>query len=559
MANADRTPPSARPRPQQSGIYRQIRDVSVAGILVTLVLALGTALALTLVQEDSARDRTLSTAVMAAASAPRTAAPASDEEAAATVRQMVLGTTEVDLFAYYDASGSPDAFYDAVLDEGDAAVLPALDPALMEQLQASEGVVLSDAQAPGGADHCAYAAVRTPEGQVVGYAMAGIYLHSIRQTVGRTLVAYLLVGILALTVGALLSMQLARRIKTELLGYEPNDFRDLFLRRMELLDALDEGLLAIDRDRRIIYINRAAAELLSMDKNAVMGKLLEEVYPRSTIARVLRTGKAEYGVGLESLRHVRVLSDRMPVRRDGKLVGAVAIFRNRTEVANLARELTGVQHIVEAMRAYTHEFMNKLHVILGLLQLGEADRAEEYVLQLTQTRALSTGKISACISEPSVAALLIGKSCRAAELGVKMTLDPESRLSAEPFLPPAAIITILGNLIENAFDAFRNMPAGGQHQVDVSIREEGPVLLLSVDDNGPGMAPDLAEHIFERGVTTKGSGHGTGLFLVRRTVDTFQGEVRVESTQGVGSSFIVSFRRPDTEDPTPGRTGEPSE
>ena len=105
--------------------------------------------------------------------------------------------------------------------------------------------------------------------------------------------------------------------------------------------------------------------------------------------------------------------------------------------------------------------MNKLHVILGLLQLGEADRAEEYVLQLTRTRALSTGKISACISEPSVAGTCsIGKSCRAAELGVEN--DPGPRRAASPPSPSAprlAIITILGNLIENAFDAFRNMPA----------------------------------------------------------------------------------------------------
>ena len=318
---------------------------------------------------------------------------------------------------------------------------------------------------------------------------------------------------------------------------------------MELLDALDEGLLAIDRDRRVIYINRAAAELLSLDKAASLGRLLEEVRPQSSIARVLRTGKAEYGVSVQTKRRIRVISDRMPVRRDGKLVGAVAIFRNRTEVARLARELTGVQHIVEAMRAYTHEFMNKLHVILGLLQLGEAGRAEEYVLQLTRTRALSTSAISERIAEPSVAALLIGKSCRAAELGVRMTLDPESRLSAEPYcLPASAIITILGNLIENAFDAFSAMPAGGGHQVDVSIRESAGGLLLSVDDNGPGMPPELAAHIFEQGATTKGEGRGTGLFLVKRITDAFHGEARVESTQGVGSSFIVAFRREETDE-----------
>ena len=150
-------------------------------------------------------------------------------------------------------------------------------------------------------------------------------------------------------------------------------------------------------------------------------------------------------------------------------------------------ELTGVQHIVEAMRAYTHEFMNKLHVILGLLQLGEARQAEEYVLQLTNTRVMSVGRISQQIAEPSVAALLIGKSCRAAELGIRLTLDPESRLSADThYLPASGMITVLGNLIENAFDAFGNSPSDTLHEVGVSIRESDRGLILSVDDNACG-------------------------------------------------------------------------
>ena len=554
MPKAARTAPYP---PQQSGIYRQIRRVSVAGILVTLLLALGAALSLSLAQAAADRDRTLIAAAEAAAD-PAALAQGGAEGLAAHIRLTVRSIPDVDLFACYDAQGTPLAFYDMVSGQDDPAALAPLSDALMARAAATDAAFVDDAQAPGGSDHCAYAAVRDADDTVTGYVMAGIYLRSVRQTMLNTLAAYLAVGVAALGIGAALSLRLARRIKTELLGYEPDAFRDLFLRRMELLDALDEGLLAIDRDAHIVYINRAAAEMLSFDKDAVLGRPLAEVYPQSTIPQVLRTQQAEYNVSLESLRHVRILSDRMPVWRDGRIVGAVAIFRNRTEVARLARELTGVQHIVEAMRAYTHEFMNKLHVILGLLQLGEAKRAEEYVLQLTQTRALSTRQISACIAEPSVAALLIGKSCRAAELGVRMTLDPESRLSAEPdCLPASALITILGNLIENAFEAFAAAPPHAGSEVDISIREDAAGLLLSVDDNGPGMPPELAQRIFEPGVTTKGDGHGTGLALVRRITAAYHGEVRVESTQGVGSSFIVSFRHGDA-DALPDAGGTPA-
>lgn len=524
-------------------LYQQIRRVSVLGILVAMILATGAGLWLSLAQEQRMRDDTLTAAVQAAAYALALDGSSDAQQLQEYTLRTVEGIEGVDLFAVYDAQGQPVYYADIVSGQAGSAELPALDAELCRRLAQSGEVLLDDAETPLGADHCAVTAVRGANGTVTGYVLAGLYLRSIRTMALRTLGVFVGIGLAALGVGTLLSLQLARRIKSGLLGYEPDAFRDLFLRRMELLDALDEGLLAIDRDAHIVYINRAAAEMLSFDKDAVLGRPLAEVYPQSTIPQVLRTQKAEYNVSLESLRHVRILSDRMPVWRDGRIVGAVAIFRNRTEVARLARELTGVQHIVEAMRAYTHEFMNKLHVILGLLQLGEAQRAEEYVLQLTQTRALSTRQISACIAEPSVAALLIGKSCRAAELGVRLTLDPASHLGADPrCLPAPAMITVLGNLIENAFDAFAQTPGRTLHEVSVSVREGEQGLILSVDDNACGMGDEVRRHLFERGATSKGKGHGTGLYLVKQIVDAYHGDIRVESTRGVGSSFVITFR-----------------
>ena len=524
-------------------LYQQIRRVSVLGILVAMILATGAGLWLSLAQEQRMRDDTLTAAVQAAAYALALDGHSDAQQLQEYTLRTVEGIEGVDLFAVYDAQGRPVYYADIVSGQAGSAGLPALDAELCRRLAQSGEVLLDDAETPLGADHCAVTAVRGANGTVTGYVLAGLYLRSIRTMALRTLAVFVGIGLAALGVGTLLSLQLARRIKSGLLGYEPDAFRDLFLRRMELLDALDEGLLAIDRDAHILYINRAAAEMLSFDKDAVLGRPLAEVYPQSTIPQVLRTQKAEYNVSLESLRHVRILSDRMPVWRDGRIVGAVAIFRNRTEVARLARELTGVQHIVEAMRAYTHEFMNKLHVILGLLQLGEAQRAEEYVLQLTQTRALSTRQISACIAEPSVAALLIGKSCRAAELGVRLTLDPASHLGADPrCLPAPAMITVLGNLIENAFDAFAQTPGRTLHEVSVSVREGEQGLILSVDDNACGMGDEVRRHLFERGATSKGKGHGTGLYLVKQIVDAYHGDIRVESTRGVGSSFVITFR-----------------
>lgn len=529
-------------------IYERILRMSVLGILVTMVLATGAGLSLDLMNARQDRKDTLVTAVHAVSHTLTITDETDSRKIIAYVDRTVSGISGIDLFAVYKEDGTPVYFCDITGSTEDPSDLESLDSDLMERLTQNSTPILDDDQAPSGADYCAFAAVRRTDGTIKGYVMAGMYLRSIRSSALRTLGIYLAIGLVALGLGTFLSQRLARHIKQDLLGYEPDAFRDLFLRRMELLDALDEGLLAIDKDTRIIYINRAASEMLSLEKNLVLGKPLSEVYPQSTIAQVIQTKQPEFSINLRSLRHVQILSDRMPVFRDGEIVGVVAIFRNRTEVANLARELTGVQHMVEAMRAYTHEFMNKLHVILGLLQLGEYRRAEEYVLQITQTRALSVARISQSIAEPSVAALLIGKSCRAAELGVRMTLDPESKLSADSrFLSPSSLITLLGNLIENAFDAFKNTPSDTLHEIDVSLREGERGLILSVDDNACGIPEEMLEHIFERGKTTKGIGHGTGLFLVKQIVDANGGEIRVESTPGVGSSFIITFRADQAE------------
>ena len=191
-----------------------------------------------------------------------------------------------------------------------------------------------------------------------------------------------------------------------------------------------------------------------------------------------------------------------------RLVGAVGIFRNRTEVTRLADDLTGVRHMVDAMRAYTHEFMNKLHVILGLLQIGQTERAQQYIMDTTRIQQEAVSRIMHQIGEPSVAALLVGKTSRANELGIRLTLDRESRLTAEnPCLPPEGCVTILGNLIENAIESL-NQSRCGVKEVSVSIREEEGSLLLCVEDTGPGIPAALRRTLFQQGSHHQGPGPG---------------------------------------------------
>lgn len=526
-------------------LYGQIRHIFVICISFTLLLAFGASLWISLRQDAKVRDGALLSAVQVAAGTPLLMENTDTALLQEYVERTVVNVPSIDVFAVYDAAGMPTAFYDLDSGSADLTGIPPLSEDILSYFDTGEITLLYNHEAPANADRCAYAVIYGSDSRVAGYAMAAIYMRSIHQTVLSTLVLHLLVAVAALVIGNLLSLRLTGRIKEELLGYEPDAFRRLFLQRSDILNALDEGLLAIDCDKRITYLNQTAADMLQTTAQDALGKPLSTFYPRSTIARVMETGKAEYNVNLESIKHIAVISDRIPLWRNGEIEGAVAIFRNRTEVMKLAQDLTGVRHIVEALRAYTHEFTNKLHVILGLLQLGETRQAEDYVLQITETRAQSIRFISDRIHEPSISALLIGKAYRAAELGIRFILTPYASLNEDNrYLPAGALVTILGNLVENAFDALRISPASALREVTVSIRDGEHGLLISVDDTGPGMDPTTVQHIFEQGYTTKGDGHGTGLALVQRMVSSYHGDIRVESEPGAGTSFIITVSDP---------------
>ena len=412
-----------------------------------------------------------------------------------------------------------------------------------ERVLAGGGPYTYNETGPMGSDHSAYAPIRDGAGNVIGFIIVGVYFRSMAQVALRTALRLIAVGLVAAVLGSLLAQRLSRSIKESLLGYEPDAFARRFHQREDILDALEEGILAIDGDQTIIFLNTSAAEMLSLDRGEVLGRPLHQAYPNSTLDRILRTGQPEYNVSMSSLKEIRVLADRLPLYDDGKLAGAVSIFRNRTELTRMADDLTGVRHMVDAMRAYTHEFLNKLHVILGLLQIGEPEKAQQYIMDTSQTHREAVGRIMSQIHQPSVAALLVGKTSRANELGIRLVLDRESSLRENsPWLPPDAYVTILGNLIENAIEIL-NQSRSSTKEISVSIRESEENLLLCVEDTGPGIPPALRQTMFQRGATSKGRGRGTGLALVQEIAEAYHGEIRVESESGVGTSFFLSFCR----------------
>lgn len=522
-------------------IRTQIFSVNLIVVAVTILLTLCGTLYLTLRHNQDILDRNLMNSAQVIARIPMVIrdleAGVATDELWEFLKTSTAQITDIDIIAVADVNNIQYYYPDRDL------IGRPYEGNVQQRILDGEAAFTSHDTGRSGAERCAYAPVKGTNGELLGFVMVGIYMRSLNQGMLYTVVSFILIAIAAIALGSILSFKLSDRIKKTLMGYEPEAFLGLFHQREDILEALEEGILAIDGHANLMYINGAAAKMLEVKKEDVFGKALHDIYPESTLDRVLSSKRSEYNIPLLFLEQKRILSDRMPIWEDGRVVGAVVILRNRTEVTRLAKDLTGVRHMVDALRAYTHEFMNKLHVILGLLHLGQPEKAEAYIMDVTSIQRKAVGAIMNSVEDPAVAALLVGKTSRCAEMGIRLSLGAGSKLRAdERILPSDACVTILGNLIENAVDAL-NQCVPGLKEVIVSLREDEESLLVCVEDTGPGMEPEIVENIFRKGFSTKSGERGTGLSLVNAVVTAYQGQVRVESELGVGTTFLLTFQR----------------
>jgi two-component system CitB family sensor kinase len=368
------------------------------------------------------------------------------------------------------------------------------------------------------------------DGEVIGAVSVGILDAEVQDLVRSYWPALALIALGALAGGGLISFLLSSHIKRQIFGLEPREIAGLLEQREAMLHGIREGVVAIDGQGAITLVNDEARRLLDLTE-AVIGRAIAEVLPESGLPDVLATGRPQQD-GLTLARSGRaIVVNRMPVRLHDHLVGAIATFRDQTDVQRLARELTGTRGHLDALRAQAHEFANRLHTISGLIELGLLDRAVSLIRATTDQQQQLIEDLPLRIGDPALAALLVGKSSVAVERGINMQISPTSRLGVVGEVS-GDLLTIVGNLIENAFDA-----TDGQTErvVDLDIREEAAGVRIAVRDSGPGIPPDDLGRLFESGFTTKDGppgAHGIGLALVRRSVSRWGGELMVRNDGG---------------------------
>lgn len=380
----------------------------------------------------------------------------------------------------------------------------------------------------------------------VGVALVG----RIQPTVGQVLLdlsgqAYIVL-LLSLLFGIWGSWKLAQHIKKQMFELEPHEIARLLVERTATFHALHEGVIAIDKEERITIFNDRAKEMMRISGD-VIGKPIRGVLPDTRLPEILDLNAPVYNQEL-FVGGAQIMSNRIPIKVSHQTIGAVAVFQDRTEVTRIAEELTGVKAFVDALRVQNHEYMNKLHTIGGLIQLDRKDKALQYLFEITEQKEELTRFLSQAVRNDSLSGLLLGKISRGRELGIEVTVDRQSRLKRfPPRLDQHDFVVLLGNLIENAFDALHQTPRGQQERrIFVSIEQDDDIVSVLVEDNGCGMDEATKARIFERGFTTKASseadsGRGIGLYLIASIVNKGGGSVQVESAPGEGTSFLVSF------------------
>ncbi|MGW0615043.1 sensor histidine kinase [Streptomyces sp. NPDC002788] len=375
--------------------------------------------------------------------------------------------------------------------------------------------------------------LRDSDGTIVGAVSVGIAYDSVRARLIHAIPGLLAYAGGALAVGALAAWLISRRVQRQTRDLAFSDIAALLSEREAMLHGIREGVVALDRTGRIRLVNDEAQRLLSIG-DAVVGRSPDEALGAGRTADVL-AGRVT-GTDLLTVRGQRVLvANRMPTD-DG---GAVATLRDRTELEQLGRELDSTRGLIDALRAQDHEHANRMHTLLGLLELEMYDEAVEFVGEVVGDHRATAEQVTERIEDPLLAALLVGKATVAAERGVALWVSDRTRLP-DRLVDPQGLVTVVGNLVDNALDAVAGKPHA---RVEVELRAEGRTAILRVCDTGPGIPPEHRESIFTEGWSTKKPPahreRGIGLSLVRRLAERQGGRATVGEAHGGGAEFTV--------------------
>ncbi len=376
-------------------------------------------------------------------------------------------------------------------------------------------------------------------GKIIGVVSVG-YLQETVESVTEGYLQRVLLWVFGLfLLGGIGTWLIARNVKQSIFGLEPVEIARLFRERNAILDSIREGVVAINDKGQVTMLDHEAAKILKIPPESGIGTSIESILPQTRMLEVLKSGEEQFDQEM-IIGGIEVIVNRVPIWQNDRVAGVVSSFRRKDEIDRMAQELTQIQEYSEVLRTQTHEYSNKLHTLAGLIQLGSHQEALDLIGRETSGYQELLGTLAETVPEPLLSAIILGKYNRAQELRIIFQLDPESRMIDIPKkINREKIVTILGNLLENALEAAQENTSG-KRTVLLSMTDFGNDLIFEVEDSGPGIEDESVDLSLQHGFTTKsGTGRGIGLSLVHENLKYLGGHLTVVRSSLGGMRFTI--------------------
>lgn len=383
--------------------------------------------------------------------------------------------------------------------------------------------------------------VYSEDGEIIGIVSVGFMIDDIREIIKKQNYELWLTISIIILLGVIGAILIATYIKKLLFNLEPEEISNLMIEKEAILQSTHEGIIAIDNKARITMMNTSALHLLQEPfiEDHYIGKSLQAILPEFNVPSLLRDNKCMHDIEVVMGKNVFLVNQTPMYQKDAK-IGTVLTFRDKTELEGVIHELSRVKQYADAQRAQNHEFSNKLYTILGMLQLKQYDEAIDFIKRNRETRDKWDQFLTDHFTDPIIHAILQGKWNQANELGVKLSVHPDSELSYRfSEIEKDVLLTVLGNLIENAIEAVKN-EAPEKRKVSVFFTDIGEDILIEVEDSGPGIKASHIPKVFDQGFSTKnGTNRGIGLALSNQAIQRINGEIILEDGDMGGACFVI--------------------
>lgn len=380
------------------------------------------------------------------------------------------------------------------------------------------------------------------QGQVIGIVSVGYLTRYLEAITFSNMVNILIVAALLLIALFIFSWFFTCNIKKQICSLEPREIGLMVRQQKAMMESIYEGVIVIDEHLRIEVINQAARKLLGLAQSAeqLRGQSVSQVIsPVPFLSQPVMLEKDTHDE-ISRFNSLTVIASRVRIMLESSLMGWVISFRDLNDIDSLSAQLSQVKRYVDNLRIMRHEQLNRMNTLSGLLHMGRFEEAIDYIEAQSEHEQELLDFVSTRFQSPLLCGLLLGKAVRAREKGVDIHFDPAC-LMVRPFLPltDAELISVIGNLLDNAIEATQRAPLP-HDAVEVLIKLNARELIIEVADRGVGIRPEIREHMFERGVTTKTRGdHGIGLYLIESYIARTGGTIEVSDNLPRGAIFSL--------------------